>query len=229
MASSRTGSSEQTTKLYGDTALKLVKEAIRTRDSPSLAAFQDDIVRDTILEIKHLSLQLDSFHTTLKQLAARYPDGSIDGEEIAAAARAPIETAQAMHLLALQRNKRCVLAYQRHRLDRIIQTLWESGSGASTASSLPQETMQQMSLHENGFVAGYKALASRLRGQFLDINLGAALVPPKDVFVEIRVTRDCGEIMTEGGPLQLAAGTQHYLRRVDVEDLILSGDVVQVG
>jgi hypothetical protein len=32
--------------------------------------------------------------------------------------------------------------------------------------------------------------------------------------------------MTEMGPVDLTPGTQHYLKRIDVEDLIQSGDVL---
>ena len=48
------------------------------------------------------------------------------------------------------------------------------------------------------------------------------------MFIEIRVIQDCGQRMTEWGPIKLATGTQHYLKRSDVEDLIMSGKVQHV-
>lgn len=66
------------------------------------------------------------------------------------------------------------------------------------------------------------------KGAWLDIDLSASILPPKDCFVEIRVKIDCGERMTDHGPVTLSPGTQLYLKRVDVEDLILSGAVEHV-
>lgn len=52
--------------------------------------------------------------------------------------------------------------------------------------------------------------------------------PPKDLYVEVRVLRDCGEIMTENGLVNLEANSTHFLRRVDVEQLIRQGLLEQI-
>jgi hypothetical protein len=52
--------------------------------------------------------------------------------------------------------------------------------------------------------------------------------PPKSLHVEIRVLEDCGEIMTDRGPVRLARNTQHHLRRSDVAMLIKRGKVEQI-
>lgn len=52
--------------------------------------------------------------------------------------------------------------------------------------------------------------------------------PPKDLFVEVRVLRDCGEVMTENGAVNLEANSTHFLRRVDVEQLIRQGLLEQI-
>lgn len=54
------------------------------------------------------------------------------------------------------------------------------------------------------------------------------LKPPKDLYVEVRVLRDCGEVMTESGLVNLEAHSQHFLRRVDVEQLIRQGLLEQI-
>ena len=44
------------------------------------------------------------------------------------------------------------------------------------------------------------------------------LEPPKDLFVEIRVLSDCGEIVTsDGNIIHLEQNTTHLLRRADVK------------
>jgi GINS complex subunit 1 len=52
--------------------------------------------------------------------------------------------------------------------------------------------------------------------------------PPKDLYVEVRVLRDCGEIMTENGLVNLESNSTHFLRRVDVEQLIRQGLLEQI-
>ena len=52
--------------------------------------------------------------------------------------------------------------------------------------------------------------------------------PPKDLYIEVRVLKDCGEIFTENGPVNLEINSTHFLRRVDVESLIRQGMLVQV-
>lgn len=58
--------------------------------------------------------------------------------------------------------------------------------------------------------------------------LSQDLKPPKDLYVEVRVLRDCGEVMTESGVVNLAAHSQHFLRRVVVEQLIRQGLLEQI-
>ncbi|KAH6566343.1 hypothetical protein BASA50_004553 [Batrachochytrium salamandrivorans] len=229
----RTGDSTQpvaseqvATRCYGETAFKLVKEAIRSRDASVLTAYKDHLVRDILLETKHLHTQLEAFEATIQGLRPKHP---LETTQNIHTAILPLETACAMHSLALARNKRCVLAYQRQRIDHIVAMLWESSGGASTASSLPPHVLQCMSVHESTFVAGYKALASDFRGHFLDIDLGVGLVPPRTLFTEIRVVRDCGEITTDEGVMILTPGAQLYVKRCDVEDFIMSGDVREIS
>lgn len=53
------------------------------------------------------------------------------------------------------------------------------------------------------------------------------LKPPKDLFVEVRVLKDYGEIVTDKGTVNLKKNTVHYLRRTDVELLIRQGVLEQ--
>ena len=61
----------------------------------------------------------------------------------------------------------------------------------------------------------------------LGIDLSANLQPPKDLMIEVRVLKDCGEIYTEQGPVTLEVNSTHYLRRSDVEPLIRQGFLEQ--
>ncbi|KAI8905132.1 hypothetical protein EDD86DRAFT_212297 [Gorgonomyces haynaldii] len=158
---------------YGDHALKLVKEMHRTRDPPQIPPYRTDLVRETLVESNHLwtSANLKKTHSAQSMLG----------------------------VLSVKRSKRCVLAYQRERLNRLIQTWWEHG--ASTTTVLPQSV--HPSPLEDKFMKGYLQLVTDYKGKWLDIDLGAPLLPPRDVFAEIRVLKDCGERMTEYGPIQV--------------------------
>jgi GINS complex subunit 1 len=144
----------------------LVKEAILTKDSYRIPTYREDLVRNSILEIKHLTSQLKKSNPT--------------------SLRTTLDA-------AVENSKRCVLAYQRERLDRYMKLFWESG--ATTSSEIPQEFQLATSNHEAQFLKEYQALVTEWKGEWLDIDIGIPIaVSPKDVFVEIRVLQDCGEV-----------------------------------
>ena len=63
----------------------------------------------------------------------------------------------------------------------------------------------------------------------IDLDLLSDMTPPKDLFLRVRVLQDCGQIFTESGnQISLEKNTTHYLRRVDVEQLIRQGLVEQI-
>ncbi|PVV04896.1 hypothetical protein BB560_000583 [Smittium megazygosporum] len=88
-----------------------------------------------------------------------------------------------------------------------------------------------MSLPESGFVREYTLVSKDYRDKVerslsleLDLDWTADMLkPPKDLFIEVRVIKDCGQIQTETGIVNLKKGSQHYLRRTDVENLIKLG------
>ena len=48
-------------------------------------------------------------------------------------------------------------------------------------------------------------------------------LPPKDLYIVVRVLKDCGKVMTSSGEVNLEANTTHYVQRKDVEMLIKQG------
>ena len=146
-------------------SIKLIREAIRTREAPSIPKYQDDLVKNTVVEMQTLST-LNLNKTT--------------------AASSTIRKA------FLERRKRCILAYQRERMIRYKELLWLCG--ATTSSTLPEKSHHAASIHELAFLKEYQELVSTWKGLWLDIDVGASILPPKDVFIEIRVIQDCGEV-----------------------------------
>jgi GINS complex subunit 1 len=146
--------------------LTLVKEAIRTKDTPKMPVYREDLIRNSILEIKHLTNQSKKNNPTVVRTT---------------------------HVTAIEHTKRCVLAYQRERLDRYMRLFWESG--ASTSSEIPPDSLLAASNHEAQFLKEYQSLVTEWKGEWLDIDVGIPLqISPKEVFVEIRVLQDCGEV-----------------------------------
>ena len=225
--------------MYGDTALGLVREA-RRAGPHALSLYNEDAVAKVIREVR----------------------------EVVDSARS--ETASRPYLYILHatilRNRRCLLAYLKHRTDVLRHVCWHAGATA------PEEIANTMSLAERDFYDRYNRCASapakmrwrgkkrggrgcptpracrrahgpaharsprapapiravpslltRYRQSFPSLDLGASEVPPKEPFIEVRVLVDCGEIITENGPINLAQHSQHYVRRTDVERLIEQG------
>ena len=61
-----------------------------------------------------------------------------------------------------------------------------------------------------------------------NVNIFGPIVPPKDFYIQVRVEQDCGMIQTEYGRISLNQGTMHYLKRNDVEHLIVRGFLTHI-
>ncbi|EEY57519.1 DNA replication complex GINS protein PSF1 [Phytophthora infestans T30-4] len=121
----------------------------------------------------------------------------------------------------LLRNKRCLIAYLHHRIEKIKALRWETGT------IMPAQLAQNLCQREVQFFNQYDQLLTDYMADF-ELDLSADMKPPKDLYVEVRVLRDCGEVMTESGLVNLEAHSQHFLRRVDVEQLIRQGLLEQI-
>lgn len=116
--------------------------------------------------------------------------------------------------MCIRRNKRCLLAYHRTRTDKLEGMVWngsdiadlagqqgapnegqnggtELGNGEGNSSSLSPE--------EEEYVRQYSDLLAAYKGQWTDIDLTGSLEPPRDLFIDVRVLKDAGEIQTEYG------------------------------
>lgn len=146
--------------------------------------------------------------------------------------------------LSMRRNKRCLLAYHRVRSDKLEEMCWEgrdvleeqqggrpSGSNNGDASGLASDTGAQSSLspEEEEYVRQYGDMLAAYKGQWTDIDLTGSLEPPKDLFVDVRVLKDAGEIQTEYGAITLTKNSQFYVRQGDVERLIAQGYLQKLG
>lgn len=113
--------------------------------------------------------------------------------------------------LSMRRNKRCLLAYHRTRTDKLEELVWSGsdvldlaaqqagggggngGPGADTAGS------SSLSPQEEDYFRQYGDLLAAYKGQWTDIDLTGSLEPLRDLFIDVRVLKDAGEIQTEYG------------------------------
>lgn len=121
--------------------------------------------------------------------------------------------------LAMRRNKRCLLAYHRVRTDKLEELVWNGsdvldlsgqqlrdaaggGGGANGAGGGAGEgggSTSSLSPQEEEYVRQYGELLAAYKGQWTDIDLTGSLEPPRDLFIDVRVLKDAGEIQTEYG------------------------------
>ena len=129
----------------------------------------------------------------------------------------------------MRRNKRCLLAYHKVRTDKLEQMCWSGqdvldesmrqGRGAGGSES----NTNSLSPEEEEYVRQFGDMLAAYKGQWTDIDLTGSLEPPKDLFVDVRVLKDAGEIQTEYGAITLSKNSQFYVRQGDVEHLIAQG------
>ncbi|KAF1837590.1 GINS complex, Psf1 component [Decorospora gaudefroyi] len=212
--------------MYGEASNKLVQNAKRTLALPHLPPYASDLTRSITREVRDLDKDVAA-------VLAPYA-GSFNPSE------AP-ETACALLVnhLCMRRNKRCLLAYHRVRSDKLEAYCWEgvdvleqqqqqghreegrrAGGGMGAGGGKEESSL---SPEEEEYVRQYSDLLAAYKGQWTDIDLTGSLEPPRDLFIDVRVLKDAGEIQTEYGSITLTKNSQFYVRQGDVERLIAQG------
>ena len=222
--------------MYAEPALKLVHDAKRTPHLPSLPPYAATTVRAVTKEVRDLDREVTNL------LAPYNSSQSSDGSQIKSSFNPSDDPATACAMLvshlSIRRNKRCLLAYHRARTAKLEEMCWagadiadlvtppvSSTPSAATAST----TASSLSAEEEQYVHQYSQLLSAYKGQWTDIDLTGSLEPPRDIFIDVRVLRDAGEIQMEYGSITLSKNSQFYVRQADVENLIQQGYLQKLG
>ncbi|XP_067681304.1 DNA replication complex GINS protein PSF1-like [Haliotis asinina] len=188
--------------MLADKALELIRELKRTVDG-TLPPYNEDGVRQVLEEMKAL------FEHNQRDVSA-----TVAGES------GLFSGVQLRHS-ALERNKRCLLAYLYNRLVQIRKMRWEFGS------VLPADIKYNLCEQEIQWFGRYnKMLASYMRsiGDAGGLDLTQDLKPPKTLYVEVRCQVDHGEFETQdGNVIVLKKNSQHFLLRSECEHLIRQG------
>lgn len=109
--------------------------------------------------------------------------------------------------LCMRRNKRCLLAYHRVRTEKLEEMCWRGvdvldqtqNENEDSATSAQNKNQNSLSPEEEDYFRQYNDMLAAYKGEFTDIDLTGSLEPPKDLFIDVRVLKDAGEIQTEYG------------------------------
>nr|3JC5_A Chain A, DNA replication complex GINS protein PSF1 [Saccharomyces cerevisiae]3JC7_A Chain A, DNA replication complex GINS protein PSF1 [Saccharomyces cerevisiae] len=203
--------------MYGDLGNKLVLEAKRTKQlyarsnqDVNLPMYHEDIIRNILKEVSNL-------RKNTEYLKEQQQLGMLD-DKVA-------KCQYFVTLLCMERNKRCLLAYQRLRTDILDSMAWNNnGLDLMSSITFSQQDTNNLSHQEQEYLKEYCDLITDLKsGDLVDIDLSGSLVPPSDAFIDVRVLKDAGEIQTEYGVFNLIKDSQFFVQQSDVERLIQQG------
>ncbi|KAF2211464.1 hypothetical protein CERZMDRAFT_98353 [Cercospora zeae-maydis SCOH1-5] len=234
--------------MYAEQGAKLAVDAKRTEKLPHLPPYNTTAVRAVTKEVRDLDRETGA-------LLAPYAipdsqDTSNNGSQSQSlkssfnpADDPGLACALLVNQLSMRRNKRCLLVYHKTRTDKLEQFCWESvdvtelhtntnntssGSSNSVAPAAANAT-SSLSAEEEQYAHAYSTLLSAYKGQWSDIDLTGSLDPPRDIFIDVRVLKDAGEIQTEYGSINLTKNSQFYVRAGDVEGLVRQGYLQKLG
>ncbi|KAI0022230.1 DNA replication complex GINS protein PSF1 [Xylariomycetidae sp. FL0641] len=218
--------------MYGDLANKLVVQAKRTQNLSQLPPYQTEIVRAVTREVRDLDKDVSDLLEPFQ--------GSFHPADDQATACTLL-----VNHLSMRRNKRCLLAYHRTRTDRLEELVWKDydvvdlagqqvrngpgGMNSAPGAASGDVGTSSLSPQEEDYVRQYSDLLAAYKGQWTDIDLTGSLEPPRDLFIDVRVLKDAGEIQTEYGAITLTKNSQFYVRQGDVERLIAQGYLQKLG
>lgn len=223
-----------------------VVQAKRAQNLAHLPPYETELVRETAREVRDLDRDVNNILEPFQ--------GSFDPN-----ANQGVAGTLLTNHLSMRRNKRCLLAYHRTRTNKLEELVWRgadvvdlsgqqvrdgaAGGNAPGGRSTDSGT-SSLSPQEEDYVRQYGDLLAAYKGQWTDIDLTGSLEPPRDLFIDVRVLKDAGEIQTEYGyvnaqsrtcscwtcadishhsAITLTKNSQFYVRQGDVERLIAQG------
>lgn len=196
------------TRQYGDLATQLVLESRRSTQTDNLLKYNDTLVRSLIREQRDL-------------------DKAAAGLEMSNNAPPP---ALLIIQTTIARNKRCLLAYHLHRVDRLRDMYWAAGGALPHLLTNP-DIRSKLSPHEVDYLRQYNTSVMEFRSEFSnELDITASIThPPRDLHVLVHVIRECGTVQTELGSIDFQKGQRFMVRKADIEHLIVQGYLEEVS
>ncbi|KAL6058591.1 DNA replication complex GINS protein PSF1 [Balamuthia mandrillaris] len=186
-------------------AVELVKEIERNKTLPR---YNEELLRQVIEDVTKM---YDESAQTMSRYAAegRIPEPAVACQVL-------------KNMTAIQRSKRCALAYLMQRVRMLEDVRWSQGA------VLNDLLKEHMSSHELDYFNQFSNLLSEYmdaEGVLVTTDMEA---PPKDLYIEVRAKEDIGEVMTANGPIFLRKDTVHLLPREEVLHYIREGKLEHI-
>lgn len=219
--------------MFGDQANKLILEARRSNHLSELPLHQHALVKDIVEEIGHLNKDIE------------YLNEQQSLEEVAPADARVHQCQLFVTHLCLRRNKRCLLAYQKMRADKVAEFSWlnidpvvstdpaallqrDDTDAPLNSTQMRRLVLLNLSHAEQEYYKQYQDVVLDFKSGFADIDLSGDLEPPTDIFIDVRVLKNGGEVQTEYGVFNLIKDSQFYVRKLDVDRLIQQGYLEEI-
>ncbi|KAK2878181.1 DNA replication protein psf1 [Arthroderma sp. PD_2] len=211
--------------MYGDLGTKLVQHAKRTQSLAYLPPYQREIVQAMTREVRDLDRDVARILGQLEQarVAAEGGEGGVPQSSFNPADDPATACALLVDHLSMRRNKRCLLAYHRIRAEKIEEMCWngidplehqlrqreiESENNNDDDNGAPRGDRTSVSSGyynssltpvEEEYFRQYNEMLMAYKGHWTDVDLTGSLEPPKELYIDVRVLKDAGEIQTEYG------------------------------
>lgn len=223
--------------MYGDLANKLILEAKRTSNLTEISLYQHELVKGIVQEMADLNRDVEYLDEQQKMQEEQYEEME---EEVNKVNQCQLFVTH----LSMRRNKRCLLAYEKLRADKIDEFTWLNidpilNSDAHrlsrretdykpSYSGINNLIFENLSHAEQEYFKLYQDLVLDYKSSISDIDLSGDLEPPTDIFIDVRVLKDGGEVQTEYGVFNLIKDSQFYVRKSDVDRLIQQGYLEEI-
>lgn len=219
--------------MFGDLATKLIIEAKRASHLLDLPLYDHSLVKSILQETSDLNKDVEYLNEQQSSsLSLEVHERRINQCQLF------------VTHLCLRRNKRCMLAYERLRAGKIEEFLWlnvdpvlhQEGKSADLRgqevdgikSGTRKLAIENLSHQEQEYLKKYQDLLLDFKSGFADIDLLGDLEPPRDIFIDVRVLKNGGEVQTEYGVFNLIKDSQFYVRKSDVDRLIQQGFLKEI-
>ena len=188
---------------YIDHAFPQVQHAKRSQALSHLSPYQSELVPAIIREICDLDKEVSNILTSCES-----------------SFNPATQPTTACHLLVghlcMRRNKRCLLAYHQVRSTKLEEICWSGndvmeqrlhkqqqvlGQSGPQATAIDSKAGNQSSLSpdDEEYLRQFGDMLAAYKGRWTDIDLTGSSEPPKDLFIDVRVLKNAGDIQTEYG------------------------------
>lgn len=176
----------------------------------------------------------DNVRLAFEECKLLFSQNQLDVQSVLQGDNTNLPTIQMRHA-ALQRNKRCLLAYVYTRMNWIASLRFELATVVAPKhirTNMSDLEVQWFQKYSKTLANYMKALSQSLQmdsSSAYGIDLTQYTRPPKSLYIHVRCLQDYGEFeLSDGHTVSLLTNSQHYLLASDVQDLIKQGTLEHI-